>query len=79
MNTAKFIRILGYIVWTILWLPVTVFVLVSAPVWLIVEWVLSEDNPKYIVKYYIRQASKHLKRGINFINKGEWCKEKESN
>ena len=78
MNIAKFIRILGYIVWAILWLPITALVLVTTPVWLLIEWVLSEDNPKWICKYWWRQVTKHLKRGKIFINEGEWWKGEES-
>ena len=78
MDTAKFIRTLGYIIWVILWLPVSTIVIVASPLYLLVEWVLSEDNPKWIYKYWSNHVSKHFKRGMHFIETGEWCKEDKS-
>lgn len=77
MNVAKFIRILGYIVWVILWSPIIAFVLVASPIYWLVEWVLSEGSPIGIFRYWWRQVTKHLKRGKIFINEGEWCTWKE--
>lgn len=68
MTVEKFIRILGYIVYTALWSPVIVLILIVLPIWMLIKikslsltWVLLKDGLKA-----------NWAHDVEFINSGVW-------
>lgn len=68
MTVEKFIRILGYIVYTILWSPVIVLCMIVLPIWYIIMF--------KSIKLGLKVYASALKAGRNhdkvFIETGVW-------
>ena len=68
MNVAKFIRVLGYIVYVALWLPVIVLVMIVGPIaFMIMFESITEGWAVY--KMALKSGFKHDKE---FIKTGVW-------
>ena len=68
MTVEKFIRILGYIVYTLLWLPVVVLALIILPVVFIIMFKSIKDG----LYVYMRALKANIKHDMEFINTGVW-------
>ena len=72
MNVAKFIRLLGYILYTVLWLPVIVVVLVLFPIVEILLAIRAGTPVKEAVKAIKTYVTDSIKHDMKFIKTGEW-------
>jgi hypothetical protein len=72
MDVTKFIRILGYGVYVLLWLPVILITLVLAPVALLVTKLIIRLPFKVVYEMYLVGLKMGLKHDKNFIETGEW-------
>ena len=72
MDVAKFIRILGYIVYTILWSPVIVLIAVALPIWAIATCVKYDFPMSYAWKWLKEGFWYGVGHDMNFIKTGEW-------
>ena len=72
LNVEKIIRILGYIMYTILWSPFIVLVLVTAPIMLLIITVRSGLKIKDTMRWYLNKLKEGFNHDKNFINTGEW-------
>ena len=72
MDVAKVIRTLGYIVYTALWMPVILLILVAMPIWATAVCI-SNDWPVSSGFIWMRQAiAGSIAHDMNFIETGEW-------
>lgn len=72
MNVAKVIRALGYAVYTILWLPITVLYAVVTPIACIGMCIKDGDSVEKCVAEIKRTLITELKHDLTFIQSGEW-------
>ena len=72
MNVAKIIRILGYIVYTILWSPVIVLCIIGMPIVAAGLCIRSGGTGKEGIAAYKDLLIKSVQHDINFIRTGEW-------
>ena len=68
MNVEKFIRILGYIVYSLLWSPIVVLGLIILPFVCIIIFKSIKDG----LKMYMRLLKLNIKHDITFIETGVW-------
>ena len=72
MDVAKIIRILGYIVYTSLWMPVILLVAVIAPIW-VTFMCIRDEMPVSTGWHWMCQAIKgSIAHDMNFIKTGVW-------
>lgn len=67
-DVAKFIRILGYGVYTIMWSPVILLILIGSPIFLMIEGMEFKDCVEFM-KVNVKESLKHDR---HFIDTGEW-------
>lgn len=72
LNVEKIIRILGYIMYTILWSPFIVLVLATAPIMLLIITIRSGLKIKDTMQWYLTKLKEGFNHDKNFINTGEW-------
>ena len=72
MNIAKFIRVLGYIVYTILWMPIIVLYFTIGPIVAIGLTVRSGKSVKRCWNQITRTLAEYIAHDIAFIQNGEW-------
>ena len=72
MNIAKFIRVLGYIVFQIFWLPITVLQYTVGPIVAIGLTVKNGKSVKRCWKQITRTLAEDIAHAIAFIRNGEW-------
>jgi len=72
MNNAKFIRVLGYIVYAALWLPITLLHVTVTPVVCLGLCVRSGRSVKSNMKQLLRQLRDDFVHDVRFIQTGEW-------
>lgn len=68
MTVEKFIRILGYIVYTILWSPIVVLGLVILPV----AYMIMFGSIKKGLSVYMMALKNNIRHDMEFINTGVW-------
>ena len=69
MNVEKFIRFLGYLVYTLLWSPVIILGLVILPfVWMIMCKSITEG-----LKLYWYALKANIRHDMEFIKNGIWA------
>lgn len=72
LNVEKVVRILGYIMYTILWSPIIIVGLVVVPIVYIAWGIRSGRRIKDIVSDLIRIHKAAIEHDMNFIKTGEW-------
>lgn len=72
LNVEKIIRILGYIMYTILWSPFIILVLVTAPIMLLIITIRYGMKIKEVTEWYLKWLKVGFDHDKNFINTGEW-------
>lgn len=72
MNVGKVIRVLGYIVYTILWLPIIVLYIVGMPIVHAALSIRSGQPVKNSITIYKDSLANSIKHDANFIQTGEW-------
>lgn len=72
MKVAKFIRTLGYMIYTILCIPAIVAALTIIPICGLIIALCRGQDVKKLWKSYISKISETIKHDINFINTGNW-------
>lgn len=72
LNVEKIIRILGYIMYTILWSPFIILVLVTAPIMLLIITIRSGLKIKDTMQWYLTKLKEGFNHDKNFIDTGEW-------
>lgn len=68
MTVEKFIRILGYVVYSALWLPVIILLAIVLPIWLLILTKSIKATWK-MVKYGLKAGIRH---DMEFIKTGVW-------
>ena len=68
MTVEKFIRILGYIVYTVLWSPVIVLALIILPM----VWVIMFKSIPEGLKMYAQALKANINHDMEFIKTGVW-------
>lgn len=68
MTVEKFIRILGYIVYTLLWLPVIVLALIILPI----VYMIIFESIKDGLYVFMKALKFNIKHDMEFINTGVW-------
>ena len=72
MDVAKVIRILGYIVYTALWMPVILLIAVIWPIW-VMAICIQNDLPVSSGWRWMGQGLKgSIAHDVNFIKTGIW-------
>ena len=71
-NVEKFIRILGYIVYVMLWSPVIVLALVILPIMALYKGLKIGMTVEQITKGYLESLKFSVIHDVNFIKTGEW-------
>ena len=72
LNVEKAVRVLGYIMYTILWSPIIIVGLVIVPIVYIAWGIRSGRRIRDIVGDLIRSHNAALKHDMHFIKTGEW-------
>lgn len=72
IDVAKVIRVLGYIVYTALWSPVIVLLLLVLPVVWLVMFMKAGMTMKEAVKLYGLALNASIQHDVNFIKTGIW-------
>lgn len=72
MNVEKFIRVLGYIVYVALWLPVIVLVLLVMPIVWLVVFTRAGFGVKECATLYLKALKNSVKHDMEFIRTGVW-------
>lgn len=72
LNVEKAIRVLGYIMYTILWSPIIIVGLVLVPIVYIAWGIRSGLEIKQILRDLNRARKVAMDHDINFIKTGEW-------
>lgn len=72
LNVEKIVRILGYIMYTILWSPIIIVGLVVVPIVYIAWGIRGGRRIKDIVSDLIRIQKTAVAHDIHFIKTGEW-------
>lgn len=68
MNVENFIRILGYIVYTVLWSPVIVLALIVLPIWFMIMF----KSIKGGLTVFMMGLKYGFKHDMAFIKTGVW-------
>ena len=71
-NVEKFIRILGYIVYVMLWSPVIVLALVILPIMALYKGLKIGMTVEQITKGYLESLKFSVMHDVNFIKTGKW-------
>ena len=71
-DVAKVIRILGYIVYVILWLPVIILVAVFVPIWATIKCIKMDMPASTGVYWFIQALKRSIAHDMNFIETGVW-------
>lgn len=71
-NVEKFIRVLGYIVYVMLWSPVIVLALVILPIMALYKGLKIGMTVEQITKGYLESLKFSVMHDVNFIKTGEW-------
>lgn len=69
MTVDKFIRILGYIVYTALWLPVIVLAMIIMPIWAMILLKSIKDG----WHFWMLGLKSGIRHDIEFIKTGVWA------
>lgn len=72
LNVEKVVRVLGYIIYTILWSPIIIVGLVVVPIVYIAWGIRCGRRLKVIVNDLIRIHKAAIEHDMNFIKTGEW-------
>lgn len=72
LNVEKIIRILGYIMYTILWSPFVILVLVTAPITLLVIAARCGLKVKDVMQWYRNKLKEGFDHDKEFIKTGVW-------
>lgn len=72
LNVEKFIRVLGYIMYTILWSPIVILGLVVLPIVALGLGIRCGKTVKESMAWYFAQLKMGINHDINFIKTGEW-------
>lgn len=71
-NVEKFIRILGYIVYVMLWSPVVIIALIILPILALIQGLKIGMTIKQIAEGYWESLKFSIKHDVDFIKTGEW-------
>lgn len=72
INVEKVIRVLGYIVYSILWMPVIILAAVVVPiVWLAMS-IRVGSSVKEAAEHLLQLLKASIKHDIEFIKTGKW-------
>ena len=72
LNVEKIIRVLGYIMYTILWSPFIILVLVFAPIMVLIIGIRNGWKIKDLVRGYFKELKAGFDHDKRFIKTGEW-------
>lgn len=72
LNVEKIIRILGYIMYTILWSPFIILVLALSPIMVLIVSLRNGWRIRDIMRWYLNKLKEGFNHDKNFINTGEW-------
>lgn len=72
LNVEKTIRVLGYILYNILWLPIIAPILVLAPIMVFVIGIRNGWKLKTVMQAYFDKLKSSFEHDKNFIKTGEW-------
>lgn len=71
-NVDKIIRLLGYVVWTILWLPHTILMVTVVPIMVLLDAVREGTWIPAVMREYFKGLVKSLRHEWDFIHTGKW-------
>ena len=72
INVEKVIRVLGYIVYTIIWSPVIILCLTIIPIVYGANRIKNGEPIKNVVTMYKNALLNGVQHDINFIQTGKW-------
>lgn len=72
MNVEKIIRVLGYAVYTALWLPLIVLAIVTAPIVVLVVDLRTGRSIKGSINSLKTMFCDSIRHDVNFIQTGKW-------
>lgn len=72
LNVEKIIRMLGYVMYNIFWLPIIIPVLVLAPIMALVIGIRNGWRIKTVMRGYFDELKNSFEHDKNFIKTGEW-------
>lgn len=72
MNVEKVIRVLGYLLYTILWLPVIVLCFTITPIVWILMYIRVGQPVKQCVKRFKNALAASIKHDVVFLQTGRW-------
>lgn len=72
LNVEKIIRILGYVMYTILWSPFIILVMVTAPIMLLIITIRNGLKIKDTMHWYLKKLKEGFEHDRKFINTGVW-------
>ena len=72
MNVEKIIRILGYIVYTILWMPVIILVAILGPLMWLCIGIRLGCSAADCMRGYAEILKRSIKHDVDFIRYGHW-------
>lgn len=72
LNVEKIIRVMGYIVYNIFWLPIVIPVLVLAPIMVLIMGIRNGWKIKTVMQEYFKELKNSFEHDKNFIKTGEW-------
>lgn len=72
LNVEKIIRILGYIMYTILWSPFIILVMVTAPIMLLIIAIRNGQKIANTMQWYLNKLKEGFDHDKKFIDTGVW-------
>ena len=72
INVEKVIRVLGYIVYTIIWSPVIILCLTIIPIVYSANYIKNGESIKNVVTMYKNALLNGVQHDVNFIQTGKW-------
>ena len=72
INVEKVIRVLGYIVYTIIWSPVIILCLTIIPIVYSANYIKNGEPIKNVVTMYKNALLNGVQHDVNFIQTGKW-------
>lgn len=72
INVEKVIRVLGYIVYTIIWSPVIILCLTIIPIVYGANYIKNGEPIKNVVTMYKNALLNGVQHDVNFIQTGKW-------
>ena len=72
INVPKVIRVMGYIVYNILWSPIIIAYLLLGPILVLGMTVRNGGETKNVINDYVTTVRDHVKHDIAFLNTGNW-------